>query len=33
MRVPNATTLVVLVLLLAFVALLLMPKARTACNR
>lgn len=32
-RLPNATTLVVLAVLLAFVLLLFMPKARTACNR
>jgi hypothetical protein len=32
-RLPNGATLVMLVLLLAFVALLFMPKARTACNR
>ena len=32
-RLPNATTLVVLVLLLVFLTLLFMPKARTTCNR
>ena len=32
-RLPNATTLVVLGLLLVFVVLLFMPKARSACNR
>jgi cation transport ATPase len=32
-RLPNTTTLVVLALLLAFLVLLFMPKARTACNR
>jgi hypothetical protein len=32
-RMPDATTLIVLVLLLMFVVLLFMPKARAACNR
>lgn len=32
-RVPGVTTLVVLALLLVFIVLLFMPKARAACNR
>jgi hypothetical protein len=30
---PDATTLVVMVVLLVFLVLLFMPKARAACNR
>jgi hypothetical protein len=32
-RMPGVTTLVVLVLLVVFLALLFMPKARASCNR
>jgi hypothetical protein len=32
-RMPDATTLVVMVVLLVFLVLLFMPKARAACNR